>query len=260
MLRLGEPGWFEAKIAEFAAAEGCTVEEWHARRDAEEKRREEERRRDEERQRRAAEAQKRRDWIAQYEPLVGAEMAEAVYDRQEGPSEATKLVGSWLGGDLPCLVLSGGVGAGKTVAALIALREHEGLWIPRQTGRRFWNGSYEQWRPACPCPIVRASKLAAAVDPWKHERDEGAEPIALDRKFLCIDDLGAEFDEPRFHQALFSAIDARQSPKTRTLITTNLRREEIRPRYGDRIADRLNAMAKVVQLKSASMRKQGAGL
>lgn len=251
---------YESIEREIATREGLTLEEWRAQRAELYERQEAEAKAEAERKTRAEAAHHRKLWLAHYATVIGAEAAETVYERREAATEATKLVGPWLGSDMPCLVLSGGVGAGKTVAAVVALREHVGLTIPRARGRNEWNGCAEQWIPANPCPIVRASRLAAAVDPWKHERDAGAEPFDLSIPFLCIDDLGAELDEPRFHQALFAAIDARQSPKTRTIITTNLRREEIRPRYGDRIADRLNAIAKVVQLRSASLRRQGAGL
>lgn len=253
-------GWYEELERGFAAKAGLSLEEWRAKRDEDQARHEAEAKAEEDRKARAAAAHHRKLWLAHYATVIGQEAAETVYERQEGATEATKLVGPWLGSDTPCLVLSGGVGAGKTVAAVVALREHVGLDIPRPRGRNEWNGCAEQWIPASPCPIVRASKLAVAVDPWKHERDAGAEPFNLGIPFLCIDDLGAELDEPRFHQALFAAIDARQSPSTRTIITTNLRREEIRPRYGDRIADRLNAISKVVQLRSTSLRRQGAGL
>lgn len=201
-----------------------------------------------------------RAWVAHYSTIVGRSMAEAVYGRREQATEAAKLVAPWLESNVPCLVLCGGVGTGKTVAALVALRELCGLVVPSPRERHDVSRGIDVWTPATPCPIVRATKLAVAVDPWKHERDQGAEPLSLSMPFLCIDDLGAEFADPRFHAALFAAIDARQSPETRTLITTNLRREEIRPRYGDRIADRLNAMAKVVQLRSTSLRRQDAGL
>jgi DNA replication protein DnaC len=245
---------------DLAAKEGLTLEEWRAKQDAEQDRRAEEKRVEDERRERAAAARRRTEWITYYSASVPAEVAESVYDRDEVDTEATRLAKAWLASDKPCLVLSGGVGTGKTVAALVAMREATGLWVPKAGATTGWVDGVLCHFAHRVSPIIRAHKLAAAVDPWKHERDAGIEPYELTDRFLVLDDLGAEMDEARFHQALFAVVDGRQSPRTRTLITTNLRREELRPKYGDRIADRLNAMAKVVQLKGASMRDRGAGL
>jgi DNA replication protein DnaC len=178
----------------------------------------------------------REDRVRIWSGVVAREVAEALYDRAETSTEALKHVRGFLASSRPCLILCGGVGTGKTVAALAAHRD-----APRGV-------------------FLKASELARSVDPWKHEIEQGWKPIDIDIPQIVIDDLGAEMDEPRFHQALFAVVDARQSPATRTIITTNLKREEIRPRYKDRIADRLNAMSKAVQLKGTSMRKQEAGL
>ena len=48
--------------------------------------------------------------------------------------------------------------------------------------------------------------------------------------------------------------------KVRTIITMNLTKAEVRPRYGSRIADRLNAHAAVVECAGESMRGRSMGL
>jgi DNA replication protein DnaC len=182
------------------------------------------------------EARTRRLWVERHRRFAPLPTVEAVYDRATRESEAVRHVRAFLASPKPALVLLGGVGCGKTVAALAAVRE----------------------RPDA--EMVKAAELARAIDPWKLEREAGWRPIDVEASLVVIDDLGTELEEPRFHQALFAILDSRGAADTKTIITANLEPRQIRERYLDRIADRLNAMARAVRIAGPSMREQGAGL
>jgi DNA replication protein DnaC len=216
-----------------AAAEerGMTLEAYCEWARAEEERAEAEKRAEVDRR---AEAKRRTGWIRWAKDYLPERSCAELYDGKSQHTDAIRHVKAWLESETPCLILCGGVGTGKTHAAMWAARERWGEFVPAQ-------------------------HLARRVDPWKHEL-ETTEVLRLDASLVVLDDLGAEADEPRLHQALFALVNARNASDRRTLVTTNLAIPQIRPRYGDRIADRLNAMAKAMQLKGASLRRQGAGL
>lgn len=164
------------------------------------------------------------------------------------------------------LMLCGGVGTGKTVAAAWAVVYAE----RRPLAKLVEAGSdplcsrdrgLEDLRTSLPrTEVVPASLLARRVDPWKVDTEAGIERLDLDWPLVVLDDLGTErSDDPRFSEALFRLVDERQDQaRFRTLITTNLKRADIRPRYGDRIADRLNHIGKAVEIRGESMRRKGA--
>lgn len=198
----------------------------------------------EELDRRKAEAKRKADparakWLARYDGIQPRAALEAVYDGELEQTVGIRAVEHWLAAKdpAPCLVLLGGTGSGKTIAALHAIRRLE--------GSRF----------------VRAPELGGAVRPTLDERKLGQEELDPRRvRLLVIDDLGAEQLTPRFEQALFLAIDARQDLSRRTIITSNLGKEDFRPRYDARVIDRLNAIARVASLGGDSLRPKRAGL
>lgn len=67
---------------------------------------------------------------------------------------------------------------------------------------------------------------------------------------LAIDDLGTEPAEVLHYGTALSPvtelIEKRYEQDCLTIISTNMARDEIRPRYGDRIADRLNEFCRVI--------------
>lgn len=143
-------------------------------------------------------------------------------------------VSRWLDGSrTPVLILVGGVGAGKTLAALEALVR-------------------------VPGDMVHARELARRYDPWGDDRNGNVRPLDLRHRLIVLDDLGTERADPRFQPALEDLVDFRQGNGLRTLITTNVSAGDIRRLYGDRVADRLNAIAKAVRLDTDSMRRRPA--
>lgn len=193
---------------------------------------------------RKAEAKRKADparakWLARYDGIQPRAALEAVYDGKLEETVGIRAVERWLSAKdpAPCLVLLGGTGSGKTIAALHAIRRLEAA--------RF----------------VRAPELGGAVRPTSDERKLGQEELDPRRVgLLVIDDLGAEQLTPRFEQSLFLAIDARQDVSRRTIITSNLSKEDFRPRYDARVIDRLNAIARVASLGGDSLRPKRAGL
>ena len=73
---------------------------------------------------------------------------------------------------------------------------------------------------------------------------------------LVVDDLGAEFlDDKGGFASLFDAVmDARYRHLLPTVITTNLRSDEFRARYGERTVDRLREHGQFVELAGKSLR------
>lgn len=157
-------------------------------------------------------------------------------------TDATRACRRWLQGDASFLVLSGGVGVGKTVAAISAFYK-PGVTVAK-------NGHPSAFR------ILRASDLAQTIDPWQNEDVRKESPVW---PRLVIDDLGTEFaDNRRFRAALEKTIDLRMNrPHLRTIVTTNLPREAIREMYGDRVADRLNDCGVFMAITGASRRRKG---
>ncbi len=231
---------YEAERRKRAAELGLTLEEYEGKRE-QEREAEEQRRREEDR--RAWQEQRRREdhqrfFKAARVLLPKREDRIAILEKQVSDTAAARVAKQWVESERPVLVLCGPAGVGKTFAAVLAMYE------------------LGQFNPV----VVRAIDLPKAVDPWKHERDDEWNPIDLYAAGLVLDDLGSERSDPRFAEALFRLVDARQDPQTRTVITTNMAKGEFRDRYDARIVDRLNGCALVVQISGESLRSNGGGL
>lgn len=76
---------------------------------------------------------------------------------------------------------------------------------------------------------------------------------------LCIDDLGLEptevLDYGNTINPVIEIMEHRYRQQLFTLITTNLTPAQIREKYGDRIADRLNETTKCIVYTNATFRK-----
>lgn len=152
------------------------------------------------------------------------------------PTKAMTAVSGWLAGDRkPVLVLAGGVGAGKTVAASWAFLKRGGVWCP-------------------------ARDLAARYRPFQSDREDGIRRFNIRSHFLVLDDLGTEQDrDKRIFEAVEAIADMRDDKDMKTLITTNLPKQQLREIYGDRFTDRLNACAMYVSVGSESLRHKTGG-
>lgn len=155
-------------------------------------------------------------------------------------------IAKWLTADGPKfgLLLCGGCGNGKTTFVkafqqiINALNMRVGDSIERYGMRivnarelvRICRKDYEQWRELSNCRML-------AID------DFGTEPVELSDYGNVVYPI-TDLLTTRYDRSLF------------TIITTNLRPQEIRPKYGDRIADRLNEMMGKVIFNNATYRTQ----
>lgn len=77
-------------------------------------------------------------------------------------------------------------------------------------------------------------------------------------RMLAIDDLGCEPLEIQCYGNIYTPmidlLTRRYDRQLFTVVTTNLTPQEIRPRYGDRIADRFNEMMRCIIFKNNSFR------
>jgi DNA replication protein DnaC len=123
------------------------------------------------------------------------------------------------------VVLSGGVGCGKSCAAAMACIER---------GGRF----------------VTAPDLAKAS-----AYDESADEVN-DARFLVLDDLGTEYSDQKgyFLSRLDALVNHRYANKLPTVITTNLAAAEFK-KYGERIASRILEAGKFVKVGGGDLRK-----
>jgi DNA replication protein DnaC len=168
----------------------------------------------------------RRTVVAAFGGRLRSDVAEALVD-DVGLAEtpALRAVREWLASSAPVLVLSGGTGTGKTVAAAWALGSRVGAF-----------------------QVLRATRLGAAFERWQTDREDNVEPLRLSVPTLLVDDLGTEpIEDRRTVSAIDEVFDARQS-HVRTVVTTNLTREQIRARYSDRVLSRLAQNARVIDL------------
>lgn len=134
------------------------------------------------------------------------------------------------------LMLIGPVGTGKTTMAVAALREliekepNQGYFIP----------------------------MVSLLDQLNEERDSRShilEERIRHTRLLVLDDLGAEYDHAWVAAKIDAIITERYNRMKSTIVTSNLRRDEIRDRYQMRIFDRLKSTSKLITFAGKSLRR-----
>lgn len=146
---------------------------------------------------------------------------------------AIQAVKAFLGSGKTFLVVAGGVGPGKTVAAAWAAESRRGMFVKAIDLTR--TGTYDE---------ARWDELRRAT-------------------FLAIDDLGTEpRDEKGWAAANFEALlDHRYDWELPTVMTTNLAFDAFRARYltadGGRLNDRFREVGEFVEITDPSLRKSG---
>lgn len=142
---------------------------------------------------------------------------------------------SWLAGESTWLVLLGGVGTGKTVAA---------AWCLLQVLSR---GGTAQYRV-----MSEVSRLSSF--------DEGRADLERMKRLdlLALDDVGTENFTAHAGGLLFDLLDARHANRKRTIVCSNLDSKALVARLGERLADRIQSDGQVVKLTGASMRRREA--
>ena len=91
-----------------------------------------------------------------------------------------------------------------------------------------------------------ASNVFSRMETRKFSRDpeEGRQAEEDTRRYLScdlliVDDLGSEFTSPFIQSALYELVNTRLIESRRTVISSNLNREELRKRYTPQVASRL---------------------
>ena len=76
-----------------------------------------------------------------------------------------------------------------------------------------------------------------------------------DRGFGVVDDLGTEMTTPLVISSLYQLVNSRILERKATLISTNLRPEDLEPRYGGQIASRLLGNYELVVFEGEDIRR-----
>lgn len=140
---------------------------------------------------------------------------------------------TWHASGRTFLLLFGGPGTGKTMAAAWACHQRRGALFTRALD-------------ACALGLFTPEGMATM------ERLRSAD-------FLVLDDMGAEFMSDVWRAQLDALIDVRYSERRGTIITSNLDAAKFRERYGERIADRLRHDGMMFRSCDASMRTGKSG-
>ncbi len=153
--------------------------------------------------------------------------------------------------DRTLLLLAGGVGCGKTVAACVGMDERDAAGEAAAAKADAWYSpsGKTSFRFVKAIDLTRAGTYDS--DFW-HELEVAG--------LLVIDDLGTEpRDEKGWASANLAALlDARYDACRKTIITTNLNAERFKAIYGNdggRLIDRLREAGSFVELAGASLRK-----
>jgi DNA replication protein DnaC len=141
---------------------------------------------------------------------------------------ATQAVDLWLATDHRLLLLTGGLGCGKSVAAGYAIKRTPGRWM-------------------------HASEIAKAA---RFEAEDRMREL-LSCRLLVIDDLGAEFNDGSGwgRAALTNLLLQRYEEAGRTVITTNLDKKAWSTYADPRIKDRL-AAGTIFEVPGESLRRR----
>lgn len=219
-LRAQDPARFDAIRAEFQRR-AMLAEAWE--RDAQLA--------EAERQSRAAASARKERLLASGARLTDAMVSAVVQDGLRATEPLTVARTWWTDRTRPVLLLSGGTGTGKTIAAAALVAAHY---------RAHW---------------CRADDLVRTFAGFFG--DAAARQQALKSSpLLVIEDLGVELDAERMLPALLEVLDDRLSAAQHpTVITTNLNKKQIRERYPNaRLFSRLREHAQWVALTGEDMR------
>lgn len=196
----------------------------------------------------ASEREKEKYWR---EGLFRVGLGERIVDvvcNSPAPTPAIDAAREWLESGKTWLMLAGDVGTGKSVAAGFALRHELARGRPSFVDHSVRN------RPQGTGAFRRASAVVRMS-----AFDEGAEELKRLKSvaMLVIDDLGTEHATSWGTSLIHEIFDTRHDDRLHTIITTNIKRDQLKAALGDRLADRIAQDGKVVFLEGKSMRRTG---
>lgn len=132
--------------------------------------------------------------------------------------------------DTNTLALVGKVGTGKTFAASWAIAEKGGTY-------------------------VKLDRLLELRLSWDRDEKREYARIRESRGIVVIDELGIELDRDRSPAVLCDVIDERRKSGCRTILVSNLSRQQIEERYGERTFNRLADMCVFQSCVGPSLRQ-----
>lgn len=158
--------------------------------------------------------------LAMLPPPLRADLESGSFDSGMALPRAAK---RWAESTVRVLVMRGGVGCGKSVAAAYACTLVSG----------------SQW--------LRANGFISAV---LHSYDESSPKLS--RTLVVVDDVGQERDHSQLDHAMCEFLDM---TATRLVVTTNLTPEAFAGLYSDRLVDRLGQYAVDISTGAKSLRR-----
>jgi DNA replication protein DnaC len=175
-----------------------------------------------------------RDWGARHLPKRVAAVLSTGADES---LEAMAVAKRWLVSPKPWLVLLGGTGLGKSVAA---------AWALRQCAER---GATVAW--------AQADTMAVSAGGFGgEERAERLRHVDV----LVVDDVGTEHASEFARSVMRGILQARHEDLLRTIVTSNLAGAEFRESVGVRLARRIRDECVAVELRGEPMKTTNAAL
>lgn len=100
-----------------------------------------------------------------------------------------------------------------------------------------------------PCVYVKTGELLSAIrEKFKNgDKEEVITPLK-EVDLLILDDLGAEEEQSWFTADVFRILDWRLEMLLPVIITSNLTVDEVSERYGERIAERIKRMCRIIEI------------
>lgn len=161
-------------------------------------------------------------------------------DNEEAYQAAVEYVSSFRGETTGGLMFVGPPGTGKTHLAAAVLRE--------------------VFRKGVPCSFIQVPRLLEEIrNSYNNESEQNTENLArtATRKFVVLDDMGAERLTDWVREQMYMIVNDRYGNMLPTVITSNCTITELAKRLGERTADRLSEMCRVVPLMGKSWRRAG---
>lgn len=134
------------------------------------------------------------------------------------------------------LILRGGVGTGKTTLSVCIMRE-----ALKQDVRAYFLS----------LPSLASGLLSRKDAEERSKFNHKINTVPL----LVIDDLGAETEQRWVVNRIEELINERTNRSLPTIVTTNLRNEELTERYTRRTLDRIRSFCEVITCRGESLRK-----
>lgn len=118
-------------------------------------------------------------------------------------------------------------------------------------------------RKGVSCSFIQVPKLLDEIrSSYNKDSEEKSETImrATKKKFVVLDDMGAEYITDWARTQLYMIVNERYEHILPTVVTTNCSMPELSKRIGERIADRLSEMCEVVPVGGESWRRKANAL